>query len=68
VTTTVQVRLAAGFADEAAEIAWADAHGLVHDDGRVPRAAVVVDDVTERVLAVLQASPELAGLVIERKR
>lgn len=66
-TTTVQVRLAAGFADEAAEIAWADAHGLAHD-GRIPRAAVVVDDVTERVLAVLQASPELAGLVIERKR
>ena len=67
-TTTVQVRVAAGFADEAAEIEWADQHGLAHEAGRIPRAAVVAGDVTERVLAVLQPAPELAGLVIERKR
>jgi hypothetical protein len=68
VTTTVQVKVAAGFTDEAAEIRYADTHGLAHQPGGIPRAAVVVDDVTDRVLALLQASPELAGLTIERKR
>ena len=67
-TTTVQVKVAAGFADEAAEIRYADAHGLAHEPGSIPRTAVVVADVTARVVAALAASPELAGLVIERKR
>jgi hypothetical protein len=36
VTTTVQVKMAAGFTDETAEMRYADAHGLAHRSGQDP--------------------------------